>query len=81
MGTIWVSRYALTSGIKRCEWDGKLSEYGYVFPKGMCIAAKFGKDAHKTEAEAQTAADAMRRRKIASLEKSIAKLDAMRFDA
>lgn len=80
MDTIWVSKYALTSGIKRCEWDGQISEHGYVFPNGMCMAAKLGIDAHRTEAEAKTAAERMRRRKIASLKKSIQKFDDLRFD-
>lgn len=81
METIWVTKYALTEGIKRCEWDGKTSDGGYIFPIGYCFAAKFGKDAYKNEADAKAEADKMRLRKIVSLKKSIQKLEGMRFDA
>ena len=79
MANIWISKYALTGGIKQCEWDGKISDYGYVFPKGIRLLAKIGKDAHFTEQEAKTAAEDSRFRKIESLKKAIVKLEAMRF--
>ena len=81
MEPIWVSRYALTAGIKKLDWDGRISEHGYVFPKGMCLSAKLGVDAHITESGAKAAAEKLRIRKIASLKKTIGKLEAMCFDA
>lgn len=79
MKSLWISKYALTDGIKSADWDGKVADYGYVFPAGYCLGFKFGRDAHETEAEAKQAAEKKRLAKIASLKKQIAKLEAMSF--
>ncbi|MBU0917897.1 MAG: hypothetical protein KKD97_16250 [Gammaproteobacteria bacterium] len=79
MKSLWISKYALTYGIKAADWDGKVSDYGYVFPSGYCSGFKLGRDAHETEAEAKQAAEKKRLAKIASLKKQIAKLEAMSF--
>lgn len=79
MKSLWVSKYALTDGIKTADWDEKVSDYGYVFPHGYCQGFKFGQEAHETQAEAKQAAEKKRLAKIASLKKQLAKLEAMSF--
>lgn len=76
---LWVSKYALTDGIARKEWDGQVSEHGYAHPKGMWVSVKIGRHGHLTEAEAKEAAEKMRVLKIAALKKQVAKLEALRF--
>lgn len=79
MKSLWISKYALTDGVKAADWDGRVSAGGYVEPAGHSAWAMFklGKDAHETEADARKEAEAMRLAKIASLKKQLAKLEAM----
>lgn len=81
MKSLWISKYALTDGVKAADWDGHVSASGFVKPAGhqVWVLFKLGKDAHETEAEARKAAEAMRLAKIASLKKQVAKLEAMSF--
>lgn len=79
MKSLWISKYALSDGIKVADWDGKVTEYGYVFPHGYCAGFELGSDAHESEEEAKKAAEKKRLAKIASLKKQLAKLEAISF--
>lgn len=79
----WLTRYALTDGI----WIGEADAYAEspnmiaFYPDGR--AEHFyvhGNDWHRTKAAAIQRAEEMRTRKIASLRKQIAKLEAMTFE-
>lgn len=85
MSTVFVTKYALSEGIKECEvlrddretdgfvrvaWPGGLNG-------GMLI---YSSDAHDSMEDALVAADAARIKKVASLKKQIAKLEAKRFE-
>ena len=71
--TAWVTKYALTLGIKKV--DGRIN---HTISSGMfCYGdggTAHGNDWHRTEAEAVARAEQMRLKKIAGLEKQIAKL-------
>ena len=81
MTKVWVSKYALTAGVIAA--DVRVDEDGYAVFSGDKI---FGYTVlsrsqwHRTEAEAIARAEEMRVKKIASLEKQIAKLRAMKFE-
>ena len=79
MKKIWISKYALSTGISCHDWDGKISEHGYVFPQGLWSSQKLGTDAYLTQGEAIARAEKMRVAKIAALAKSIKKIEALRF--
>ena len=79
MKTMYCSKYALTSGVT--EHDGYFTHTGSFVPEGWtCTYWAVGKDVHDTKEAAYAAAEKMRQKKIASLEKQIAKLRAMTFD-
>ena len=79
----FLSKYALTGGIKEAEGKAvkestgdtvyaRLDEYRFaLFP--------IGKHAHETREAAVEAAETMRKRKIASLQKQIAKIEELDF--
>lgn len=77
---IWISKYALTSGIvaiEAIETDRDMVTWkqgGYTQ-----YAHGIGKEFHKTEADAVSRANEMRVKKIASLKKSIAKMEQLKF--
>ena len=81
MMKVWITRYALTSGIS--EENGEQSE----FSPNMVSYGRYGhahgegKQWHKSLSEAIKRAEVLRTKKIASLRASIAKLEALRFDA
>lgn len=77
MAKFWISKYALTEGIQEVEGDLSQGEYVYYGSHGQ---AKLGRDAHVDESKARAASESMRKKKIASLKKQIAKLEAMKFD-
>lgn len=77
--TAYITRYALTSGIEQAEgecYDNGIFGYSinghtnYVHGNGW----------HKTKDAALECAESMRLKKIASLKKSIAKLEKLTFD-
>ena len=79
---VWVTRYALTDGI----WIGEADIYaespnmiGFYREKPIGLLYVFGNDWHRTEEAAIRRAEEMRTRKIASLRKQIAKLEALKF--
>ena len=76
--TAWVTKYALTLGIKKV--DGIIP---HAISSGMlCYGDRetaHGNDWHRTEDEAIAKAEQMRVKKIAALEKQIAKLKKLSF--
>lgn len=75
---MWISKYALTDGVKRMAGNAGSSGV-YFYPTGLAWGYKVGKDAHTTEEAAKAAAESMRVKKIASLRKQMAKLEGMKF--
>ena len=81
--TVWITKYALTTGIQVQEAE--------VFTTGMiCVRPEHphslpvyyhgeSKDWHRTEDAAKAAAEKMRVKKIAALKKQIEKLQDMTF--
>lgn len=80
---VWISKYALSDGITQHTAANSCFSPGHVHEvSGFAGWASFelGKDAHMQRADAVKAADQMRKKKIASLKKQIAKLEAMKFE-
>lgn len=78
---VFVSKYAITDGIT--EHDATISgDGGYASVPGRLglYTLKMGRDAHLTREEAVAKAHEMRMRRIASLQKQIAKLEQMTFE-
>jgi hypothetical protein len=78
---LWVSKYALTTGITKHEWDGRVSGNGIVTPDldNRLWTLFLGTDVHETEQEAIEHAEKMRLRKIESIKKQLAKLEKLTF--
>lgn len=81
MTKIWITKYALTTGVFCVEatlflGDGmaRYRREGSHFDE---YAHREGRDWHRTEAAAKARVEALRRKKIASLKKQIAKLEAL----
>ncbi len=78
---VWVSKYALSDGIQEFDnmeeiaYEGGARKYA---ARGMYFF-RIGTEAHLSPEEAKVAAEAKRKKKIASLHKQIAKLEGMRF--
>jgi hypothetical protein len=82
---VWITKYALTEGIKSID-DAKDIGDGYVSRDGKTFGSwderrhfYGGNDWHLTEDAAIAHAEKMRTAKIASLRKSIAKIEALSF--
>ncbi len=82
MTKYWITKYAL-SGDGIIQRDGERRESGYISIKlterHWHQSFKLGSDVFETEGEAKIDADKKRLKKIASLKKQIAKLEAMKF--
>lgn len=81
MPEMWLSKYALADGLKLVAM--RKVDDKYAFPaEGPFVWTCFrvGAEAHHSKANAIAAAEAMRVKKIASLEKQLAKLKAMKFE-
>jgi len=80
---VWITKYAFTKGIQIVE--GRISNIGsgsmfcYRQNGYDCSAHGEGRDWHRTQESAIRRVEAMRVNKIASLKKSIAKLEAKSF--
>ena len=76
----WVTKYALTEGISLVD-----GEVCHGISSGMLSYGRYGtahgKDWHRTPEAAIARAEEMRKKKIASLRKSIAKMEALAFKA
>ena len=80
----WVTKYAITSGIEKASGEVDKREPRAFIKRGDKFSSMnvvfWVNEWHKTEAEAITRAKEMRDKKIASLKKQIAKLEAMKFE-
>lgn len=74
---VWITRYALSSGIEENVASHDTSDY--ISVQGVWSLLKLGRDVHLSERAAIKAANAMRTKKIASLRAQIKKLEAMSF--
>lgn len=78
--TVYITKYALSAGITKRE--GEISESGsfqYRDPVHRGLLWAWHTDYRLAETEALEKAEDMRKKKIASLKKQIAKLEAMTF--
>lgn len=78
--TYFLSKYALSDGVQ--AFKGEAGDDGRVNLEGFSSWVSFalGRDVHETEQEAIKAADMARVKKIASLRKQIARLEAETFE-
>lgn len=75
---IWNSKYALTEGLIEQEGEevgDSMVRVGSIYLHGE------GKEWHRTREAAAARAEVMRKAKITSLRKTLARLEALRFDA
>lgn len=79
--TAWVTKYALSTGIKIVSGRvcHSITSEAFAYSTNGFGAMAHGNDWHRTEAEAIARAEQMRLKKIASLEKQIAKLKKLSF--
>jgi len=81
--TAWVTKYALTTGIQKVIGSVRHeTSSGMLSYPGECRdwpVSVHGKDWHRTPEAALARAEEMRKAKIASLKKSLAKLESMMF--
>ena len=80
---VWITKYALTDGIRLIEAK-QSSQYLDMMSYGEGAydhAHGEGREWHRTPESALRRAEEMRKKKLASLRKSIAKLEAMTFVA
>ena len=82
---VWITKYALTEGILEGEAkDNADSDMVSLLRTGHWLNVPFptfhGSDWHRTEAEAVAHANKMVAKKIASLKKSLAKFEKMKFE-
>lgn len=81
----WITRYALSGGIQEIDelelaaCDSKRSYASGLDSDGQRHFHLIGTDAHYTKEDAIKRAESMRLKKIASVKKTLAKLEAMRF--
>lgn len=75
---IWNSRYALTEGLIEQEGEDVGNDTVKIGPMQYLLGE--GKDWHRTRKSAVARAEAMRKDKIASVKKQLARLEALRFD-
>lgn len=76
---IWNSKYALTEGL--IEQDGEEVGDSMVKVGSLQYLHGEGKEWHRTRESAAARAELMRKAKIASMRKQLARLEALRFDA
>ncbi|MEL7494169.1 MAG: hypothetical protein AAGJ95_09435 [Cyanobacteria bacterium J06554_11] len=80
---VWITKYALTKGIQEAEAETWANHKGMVsVPKWGALATFHGegREWHRTRESALKRAEEMRLRRIASLEKQLDKLRALRFE-
>ena len=83
MAKVFITKYALTSGIKEMETEIYKSEFNnqdYYVRDGSFSFHYIGKDAFTEKSEALKKAEDMRKKKIASLRKQIDKLEKLSFN-
>lgn len=77
--TVWVTKYALSSGIKKEEAELAGEKFVVVKNKNSFDSYYHNNDFWFTEHEAKAHAEQMRVKKIASLQKQIKKLEQLKF--
>ncbi len=79
---IWITRYALTSGIEEVEAELSHNDTMATYGKenGAYTQYAHNNDFHKTKEAAILWAEKMRLKKIASLQTSIEKMQMLRFE-
>lgn len=78
---VWITKYALTSGVIETEGTVSISFPDMLDAKGFAnYLHGEGKEWHKTKESAIKRAEEMRQKKIESLKKQIKKLELMRFE-
>lgn len=78
--TVWISKYALTKGIFQLEVKSTSEDGNAVYGKGWEDAYHGkGKEWHETKEQAVIRAEEMRKKKIASLQKQISRLEKLKF--
>lgn len=78
--TAWVTKHALTEGVQCVEAEVCHGTSSTMISYGRGEYAH-GKDWHRTREDALTRAEEMRKAKIASLKKSLEKMERMAFSA
>jgi hypothetical protein len=80
---IWISKYALSSGVTEHECEPPKAGSAYVYPLKQPFDGYYsfvvGRHAHTTREEAVKAAEAARLKKIALIRKQLDKLEKMSF--
>ena len=77
---VWISKYALTTGLYEAEVDPSNTCSGSVYDKKTtAFYHGEGREWHRTKEDAIKRAEEMRIKKIASLTKQIQKLENMKF--
>lgn len=74
---VWITKYALSSGIFTAEVKDTGSTVVNV--KGY-YTGFYGKDWHRTEKEAIARAEEMRAKRLQSLERQVKKISVLKFD-
>lgn len=77
--TVWITKYALTAGIKKYEAEKLNNDMVKVQEPGCFVMYFHGRQWHADLGSAIAKAEVMREAKIKSLEKSLAKLKKMSF--
>lgn len=78
MTTLYLSKYALTDGIKKVEVEYYESrKTDYIHPNGYYNYYKLGVDLHETKEAALAKAEEMRKKAIEAAKKKLAKLEKM----
>lgn len=84
MAKVFITRYALTSGIKEVETEIYKSDFknspNYIISDNAYNCHYIGKDAFIDKSEALNKAEDMRKKKIVSLRKQIEKLEKLSFN-
>lgn len=78
---VWITKYALTQGVYEVEGEASFRDGMFCVPRSeKSFAAYYHKpDWHETKEEAIAQAEKMREAKVKSLERQLAKIQAMQF--
>jgi hypothetical protein len=80
--TVYITKYALTSGIIEVEYPEPLPDGGFLrvkLPKADYVQSFGAREWHTTKEAAKQACESLRDLKLASLEKQIAQLKKLTF--
>lgn len=80
MTTYWVTKYAMTTGIISFETDKEPNQHGIIQKPGIWSMSFFvNKDCFDDHMKAIAKAEDMRIKKIASLQRSLKKIQELKF--